>query len=78
MSLSTYDRLLKNLSQLLGWGQKLHAHVARHTLGFRLAQAKVNIRVAQKILGHKSISSTEIYYHLIDENVDEAIDLISK
>lgn len=77
MSTATYDRHLKKLSDLLGFEPRLSAHVARHTLGRRLAKAKVPIAVAQRILGHKSIKSTGRYYHLDDEDIDAAIDMIS-
>lgn len=76
MSTATYDRHLKKLSDLLGFEPRLSAHAARHTLGKRLAKAKVPIGVTQKILGHKSIRSTEIYYHLDDEDIDAAIDAL--
>jgi len=77
MSPQLYDRNLKKLGVQAGIKTRLSSHVARHTLGRRLAKAKVNIKVAQKILGHKKIVSTERYYHIEDEDVDNAIDLIS-
>jgi len=77
MSKSTYDRRLKQISDLLGFEPRLKSHVARHTLGRRLARANVNIKIAQKILGHKNIASTEVYYHIDDSEVDAAMDAIA-
>jgi len=34
----------------------------------------MRIELAQKLLGHKDLSSTKIYYHLEDKVLDDAID----
>lgn len=76
MTQPDYDNQLKKLGRLAGIQTVLSSHVARHTLGKRLAKAKVNIAVTQRILGHKSLRSTERYYHLDNEDMDEAIDAL--
>jgi len=76
LSISSYDRLLKELSRLMGLNPRLSAHVARHTLGRRLAKANINVKVAQQILGHRRIESTLKYYHIDSQQVDDAIDAL--
>jgi len=54
----------------IGW------HTFRHTFASLLAQAGVSLYKISKYLGHTTISTTEIYAHLIPENSDiEAIDI---
>jgi site-specific recombinase XerD len=62
-------RIVKNVS----------IHNLRHSYATHLLEAGIDIRVIQKYLGHKSISSTMIYTHLtpiISENVHEKVDLL--
>ena len=62
-------RIIKNVS----------IHNLRHSYATHLLEAGIDIRIIQKYLGHKSISSTMIYTHLtpiISENVHEKVDLL--
>jgi site-specific recombinase XerD len=62
-------RIVKNVS----------IHNLRHSYATHLLEAGIDIRIIQKYLGHKSISSTMIYTHLtpiISENVHEKVDLL--
>ena len=46
-------------------------HVFRHTYASRLIKRNVNLRIIQTLLGHQSISSTEIYTHLDEQKIRE-------
>lgn len=48
---------------------KVYPHLLRHTGATMYARAKGSLAVLQKILGHSSISTTEKYLHLSDEDV---------
>lgn len=53
----------------------LSAHKLRHTAATLMYQhGNVDTLTLRNILGHKSISTTEIYTHLSNENVKEAMD----
>ncbi len=56
-------------------GRPVHPHVLRHTFASRLMR-KTNARVVQELLGHKNISSTQIYCHPNGEDLKQAIDQI--
>ena len=43
---------------------QLHPHAVRHLYGAELAEADVDILLRQVLMGHKSVSSTQIYSHI--------------
>lgn len=49
-------------------------HKLRHTAATLMYREGVDIRTLQKILGHSSVSTTEIYTHLDDSQVKSAIE----
>ena len=54
---------------------KYSTHKLRHTAATLMYQyGEVDIRALQEILGHKSISSTEIYTHVSNEQARDAIE----
>lgn len=51
-------------------------HVSRHTFATLALTYDVPLPVVQKLLGHKKISTTQIYAKIIDKKVSEAVDKI--
>ena len=55
---------------------KYSTHKLRHTAATLMYQyGQVDIRALQELLGHKSISTTEIYTHVSNEQVRNAVDV---
>lgn len=52
---------------------KFTTHKLRHTAATLMYQSGVNIRALQKILGHKQLTTTEIYTHVSDDQIKEAV-----
>jgi integrase len=52
-------------------GGKVTIHTLRHTFASRLVQAEVSLAKVSKLLGHSSITTTEIYAHLAPNEVSE-------
>ena len=55
---------LKALAESAGISKAIGPHTMRHTFATHLIQNGADIRVIQALLGHESITTTEIYTHL--------------
>ena len=53
--------------------RKYTTHKLRHTAATLMHQSGVDIRVLQEILGHKQLSTTEIYTHVSNDSIREAV-----
>lgn len=52
---------------------RITPHRLRHTAATLLIEAGVDIRFVQRLLGHASISTTEIYTQVVDESLRNAL-----
>lgn len=64
---------LHQLASSAGINKTLTPHMLRHTCATQWLEAGLDIRYVQKLLGHQSISTTEIYTHVSDQGLREAL-----
>lgn len=72
----TPQRLRASLHQIAssaGISKTITPHMLRHTCATQWLEAGLDIRYVQKLLGHQSISTTEIYTHVSDQGLREAL-----
>lgn len=53
--------------------EKVSPHTLRHTFATDLYRETGNIRLVQKSLGHADLSTTMIYTHIVDDELEEAL-----
>lgn len=56
-----------------GLPRRITPHTLRHTAATQLIEAGVDIRFVQKLLGHASIATTQIYTHVSDQSLRDAV-----
>jgi integrase/recombinase XerD len=65
--------IVRRLADLAGIKKTISPHTFRHSFATHLIEGGANLRAVQDMLGHESITTTEIYTHLDQRFLREAI-----
>lgn len=65
--------IIQDLAQRIGLKKKISPHTFRHSFASHLIDGGADLRAVQDMLGHESITTTEIYTHLDRDYLRDAI-----
>ena len=66
--------IIKNLAIEAGINKKISPHTFRHSFATHLLERGADLRAIQQMLGHESITTTEIYMHLDKSHLKSVVE----
>ncbi|MCW8962641.1 MAG: integron integrase [Gammaproteobacteria bacterium] len=63
-------KALRKAKQQAGINKRVTSHTLRHSFATHLLQSGTNIRVVQKLMGHADVKTTEVYTHVLEQNIN--------
>lgn len=70
------QRLIKKYAVRAGIAKKVTPHTLRHSRATHWLQHGVNIRTVQELLGHASLNTTQVYTHIVSEDLQRAAEVM--
>ncbi len=70
------SKKFKKTVSAAGLYYKIHFHTLRHSFASLLVQHGVSLYVVKELLGHEELSTTQIYSHLQQQNLRDAVNLL--
>ena len=72
------QKIVKITAEKAGIQKKVHPHTLRHSFATHLLENGVDIRKIQVLLGHSSLTTTQIYTHVSNVELKKIINPLDK
>ena len=73
MSRVAVFNIVKNIMNFVNFRKNISPHTFRHSFATHLIEGGADLRAVQEMLGHESITTTEIYTHLNKNYLKEVV-----
>lgn len=74
LSVRSVQKSIRSWGIKAGINQKLSPHILRHSFATHMLESSKDLRLVQELLGHESLSTTQIYTHLDFDHLSKVYD----
>lgn len=78
LSRNSIEEIVRRYASLAGIRKRVTPHTLRHSFATTLIRKWADIRAVQSLLGHSSITTTQIYTHIDDKHLQKVHDLLDE
>lgn len=78
LSRASIEQIVRDYARLAGIKKRVTPHTLRHSFATSLLRKGADIRAVQMLLGHSSITTTQIYTHISDKHLQDVHKLLDE